>query len=132
MSYHWASEARVLNLVLVKKKLPPRPDGISDAVWGLLNLCWVQIPSERPNIKYVSDQLEALFPTPVGGPRLIHDPILTRNHRRYLRLIMSMRMSLGMPWQVISEHHLVLTSDVMLFICSQLRRSLALSLDVAA
>lgn len=64
--YHWANERQVLKLVLVKKELPPRPDGIPDAVWELLNFCWAQVPSGRPSIKQVEDRLEVLFPPPVG------------------------------------------------------------------
>lgn len=77
MPYHWASDAPVLNLVLVKKKLPPRPDGISDGIWELLNLCWAQVPSERPNMKHVGDRLEALFlPPDVPRARNVNEDII--------------------------------------------------------
>lgn len=63
MPYQGASESRVIYLVAVEKKAPPRPDfGLCDDIWDILNSCWAEIPSERPRITSVRDRLKALFP----------------------------------------------------------------------
>lgn len=60
--YEGISEAQVLSLVM-RKKVPPPPDEISDGLWELLNSCWAPDPAKRPNIVTVANRLGALFPS---------------------------------------------------------------------
>lgn len=62
------NERRVSMLVAYEKRIPPRPDlGMSDGLWGLLNSCWTQAPSERPKITGVASRLKTLSLPPVGN-----------------------------------------------------------------
>lgn len=63
------NERRVSMLVAYEKRIPPRPDlGMSDGLWGLLNSCWTQAPSERPKITGVASRLKTLsLPPSIEG-----------------------------------------------------------------
>lgn len=56
-------ERRVVYLVAVEQKHPPRPDvGLDDDLWEVLNLCWTPSPLQRPSITDVSDHLQTMYP----------------------------------------------------------------------
>lgn len=59
------SDKRLLVLIAIDKKGPPRPDtGMSEDLWRILNACWIREPAERPVIASVQDRLQALLPPP--------------------------------------------------------------------
>lgn len=50
-------DASVIHDVVVKKSIPPRPDGLSDALWSLMEECWRRNSDERPTMAQVAMRL---------------------------------------------------------------------------
>jgi len=53
--------------MVVNGKMPSRPRGedartrgLDDAVWGLMNKCWLRRPDQRPNATEVADQIHEI------------------------------------------------------------------------
>lgn len=44
-----------------KKLRPSRPEGVSDAVWGLITDCWAQESEKRPGIEEIVSRLEGIM-----------------------------------------------------------------------
>lgn len=49
--------AAMLYKVAVEHARPARPEGVTDAVWGLIERCWAHEPAVRPNFVQVRDEL---------------------------------------------------------------------------
>jgi hypothetical protein len=71
--FHDLSENQALIEIMVHKKRPSRPtDGsafgtlMTDALWGMIELCWAHDASVRPTAADVVSQLAAMKAPPVG------------------------------------------------------------------
>lgn len=61
--FEGTTERRVVYLVAVEQKHPPRPHvGLDDELWEVLKLCWISSPSNRPSITGISDRLQTMYP----------------------------------------------------------------------
>lgn len=45
--------------ILVEQARPRRPMVVSDRMWRLIEMCWVQAPEARPGFSYIHDELAA-------------------------------------------------------------------------
>lgn len=78
--FEGSSDNRILILVAVERRVPPRPDtGMSDDLWEILNACWAREPSRRPEITTVKDRFQTLLQSlsliDDGPPRF--EPLIT-------------------------------------------------------
>ena len=46
-------DAAVIHARINKRQCPPRPDGLEDRLWDLLNRCWSLKPDQRPAMELV-------------------------------------------------------------------------------
>lgn len=55
-----ANIAALLYKVAVEHARPPRPDGVSDDVWWLIERCWAHDPRERPTFVEIREELQRI------------------------------------------------------------------------
>ena len=46
-------DAVVIHARISKRQYPPRPDGLEDRLWDLMNRCWLLEPDQRPAMELV-------------------------------------------------------------------------------
>lgn len=61
--FNGMSEIQTL-LAVINGKRPPRPEhtdrlGLTDELWGIMQLCWASDPNLRPELFVVKDALQA-------------------------------------------------------------------------
>lgn len=96
------STASVMRMVLQHKR-PPRPlpspdanppEGMPDAMWRLVEVCWVESAQSRPSAKLVRELLECLGDREVSAPPA---PMLARDARSASTLTLTLAQQEALP-----------------------------------